>query len=279
MPAFPRPHPRSGLAAWAVAAAAASGGGALVAAPAHAAETKTVSASIAYLDGSKGTVPVWKNIRVTIKLDERTIVDAQVLPLAARQSVFAAPRLRAVDLDDDGEGEVLIDVYTAGVECCRRTVVYRRSGSRYRAQLLEWQDTGYRLADVTGQSSPEFLTSDSRVPRRWDSDARGPIRVLQMRRGKVVDVSRRAPRQLRRDARIHRRAWRTVRRKGQGDARPIIAAYVIDLVRLGEIRAAKAALSDAARARELRTSRQAFARSLDRQLIRWGYSKRRVLSR
>lgn len=245
----------------------------------NATATNTVSATISYTDGSKSTVPVWKNIKVTIKLEERTLVNAELLPPAARESVFSAPKLLATDLDDDGEAEVLVDVFTAGVDCCRRTVVYHRSGDAYDTQLLDWADTGYRLDDVIGQSSPEFLASDARFPKAWDSDARGPLRVFQMRGGRVKDVSRRARRQLLRDARIHLKAWRSVRRKGEGDARPIIAAYVADLVRIREVAAAKEALRNADRADELRTSRAAFARSLDRKLRAWGYTSRRVLSR
>lgn len=245
----------------------------------NASATNSVSASISYTDGSKSNVPVWKNIKITIKLDDRTLLSAEPLPPTARESVFSAPKLLATDLDDDGEAEVLVDVFTAGVDCCRRTVVYHRTGDAYDTQILDWADTGYRLDDVIGQSSPEFLASDARFPKAWDSDARGPLRVLQLRGGTVKDASRRARPQLLRDARIHLKAWRSVRRKGEGDARPIVAAYIADLVRIGEIRAAKDALRNAARADELRTSRAAFARSLDRKLRAWGYTSRRVLSR
>lgn len=270
-------------ATFATAALAATGLAIACAAPvsarSNATATNTVSASISYLDGSKSNVPVWKNIKITIKLEDEPVVNAELLPPSARESVFSAPKLLATDLDDDGEAEVLVDVFTAGVDCCRRTVVYRRVGDAYRTQILTWADTGYRLGDVIGQSSPEFLASDVRFPKAWDSDARGPLRVFQMRGGKVKDVSRKARRQLLRDARIHLRAWRTIRRKREGDARPVVAAYVADLVRIGEIAAAKDALRNAERADELRTTRANFARSLDRKLRAWGYTSRRVLSR
>lgn len=259
--------------------ATAIGGAATGFARSNASAANRISASISYLDGSKSTVPVWKNIKITIKVDDEPRLDGALLPAGARESVFSAPKLLATDLNDDGEAEVLVDVFTAGVECCRRTVVYHRTGDDYRTQILDWPDTGYRLGDVIGQSSPEFLASDVRFPKAWDSDARGPLRVFQLRGGKVKDVSRKARRQLLRDARIHLRAWRTIRRKGDGDARPVVAAYVADLVRIGEIPAAREALRNAERANELRTTRANFARSLDRKLRAWGYTSRRVLSR
>lgn len=243
------------------------------------ADATAVSASISYTDGSKSKVPVWKNIKITIKRNDAVVVDGQLLPEPARESVFAAPKLLAVDLDDDGEAEVIVDVFTAGVDCCRRSAIYHHTGDTYDADVVDWPDSGYRLDDVIGQSSPEFLATDSRFPRAYDSDARGPLRVLAFSKGKLRDVSRQAPHQLIRDARIHNRAWRAIRRKKEGDARPVVAAYVADLVRLGKIADAKAALQNASDADELRSSRKAFTKSLDRKLVAWGYSKHYVLSR
>jgi hypothetical protein len=237
-----------------------------------------VAASIAYSDGSKSTVPVWKNIRVTIKRGDALLVDGRLLPEAARQSVTKPPKLRAIDLDNDGEAEVLIDVYAAGADCCRRSVVYHRTGSTYADQVLDWSTSGYRLADVVGLSSPEFLAADTRIPRAWNSTARGPLRVMGLRDGKVQDLSSRAPAQLRRDLDIHRRALRSLRRTG-GDTRPVVAAYVADLIRLGEVREARGIIRSAARRHELRASTSTFERSLDRKLLTWGYTKRRTFTR
>lgn len=250
---------------------------ALTAGTASHAATK-VSASISYTDGSKSKVPVWKDIKVTIKRADKVALDAQLLPESARQSVFAAPKLLAVDLDDDGEAEIIVDVFTAGVDCCRRSVIYHYSGDAYEPEVATWADTGYRLDDVVGESSPEFLATDARFPHAWDSDARGPIRVFALRKGKLRDVSREARKELLRDARIHLRAWSSIRRKKEGDAQPVVAAYVADLVRLGDYAEARAALRNAAHNDELKVGLRTFAKSLDRKLVAWGYSKHYRLS-
>ncbi|MFT4033972.1 MAG: hypothetical protein QM679_00180 [Patulibacter sp.] len=240
--------------------------------------TTTVAASIAYTDGSKNTVPVWKDIRLTIKLGDQLLVNDQPLPDAALDSVFHAPTLLAVDLDDDTEAEVIVDVFTGGVDCCTRSVVYHRTGVTYTTQVLTWPTTGYRLANVAGSEAPEFVAADARVPAIWNSDARGPVRALGLRNGKISDLSRRATKLLRSDARIHQKALRTLRRKQVGDTRPIIAAYAADLVRLGQAGEARRAIAVAARRHELRGSAKRFARTLDRAFKRWGISKRRQLS-
>lgn len=273
--------PRARAATLACGAAAAVAGGILVpvAWSARTAATNSVSASIAYTDGSKSKVPVWKDITITITRNAGVVVDKRLLPEDARDSVFTAPKLLAVDLDDDGDAEVIVDVFTGGADCCRRSVIFHREGDSYADEIVDWSDTSYRLADVLGKSSPEFLASDSRFPKAWDSDARGPLQIFAFRDGALRDVSRRVPRQLRRDARIHLKAWRAMRRKKAGDARPVVAAYVADLVRLGKVSEAREAVRSAARAHELHASAGNFERLLDRKLISWGYAAHRVLSR
>ncbi|MEH3053134.1 MAG: hypothetical protein PGN13_03870 [Patulibacter minatonensis] len=247
---------------------------------ARAAETSSVSASISYSDGSKSKTPLWKNIRITLKRGDETILQGELLPEEARYSIYAAPKLLAVDLDDDGQAEVIVDVYTAGQDCCRRSVIYRAVGSTYEPVVTQWAGTGYRLDDVLGKSSPEFLATDVRFPELFgDADARGPLRVFSFRGGALKDLSSRAKGELRRDARIQWRTWRSIRRKGSGDARPAVAAYVADLVRLGEVPEARAVISNASRNDELRVSRSAFTRTLDRKLVAWGYTKKRLLRR
>ncbi|MBO9534330.1 MAG: hypothetical protein J7513_15260 [Solirubrobacteraceae bacterium] len=235
-----------------------------------------VSASITYTDGIKSKSAVWKNIRLTITRNGAALLNGELLPEEARDSVFSGPKLQAVDLDGDSESEVIVDVFKAGVDCCRRSVVYHRDGDAYRAQVIDWGDAGYRLEDVTGGGAPEFVTSDARVPGAYDSDARGPLRVLALRKGQVRDVSRHQPRELARDARGHRRALeRLRRRKSQSDARPHLVAYVADLVRLGDVSGARAAIRSSARRGELRTTPAKFRRLLDRQFLTWGYTSRR----
>lgn len=239
--------------------------------------TSTVSASIAYRRGEKGKPAVWMDIRVSISVGGTVLLRNELLPEGARDSTLTAPKLRAVDLDGDGASEVTIDVFTTGAACCRRTVVYHRRDDTYRPQVLDWGDAGYRLTDLTGTKAPEFRTADARVPAFWGSRARGPLRLLALRDGRVRDISRRARRELSRDLRLQRDALRAVRRTRGADPRPVIAAYVADLVRLGDLDGARATIRIAAKRGELRTTAARFGRTLDRQFLRWGYTTRRNL--
>lgn len=265
------------------AAAAVATGSAFAGAPKDSApkDKKTVGvalkASLKYSDGSKNKVPAWSDIRVTIVRDDKTLAADQPLPAEAATSYSAPPKIKAVDLDDDAEPEVLVDIFTAGANPERHTVVLRKDGAAYRAEVSKWGTRGYRLADVTGGDSPEFLSSDSRVPDLYDSKTRGPLRVLEYSGGKVRDVSRKARAELLRDAKRHRRALARARRTND-DPRPELAAYAVDLVRIGRVSQAQAEIRASARRKELRGSAKSYARQLDRAMVRWGYAKRRTLA-
>lgn len=277
-------HPSTPRQALVVALAAAAVGPATVfagaqkdSAPTDKKQGAAVKASLKYVDGSKGEVPAWRDIRVTVIRDGQQLATNQLLPAGADTSYFVAPKLKAVDLNDDAEPEVLVDVFPARQERERRTVVLHKEGDVYTTAVADWGTAGYRLANVLGGDSPEFLTADSRVPQLYGSKARGPLRIVRFENGRIDDVSRQARAELLRDAKQHRRALARARRTGS-DPRPEVAAYAVDLVRLGRTRAAQSEIRTAGRRDELRGSTRAFARQLDRSMVRWGYAKRKVLA-
>lgn len=230
-----------------------------------------VSATLRYGDGSQKNVPIWNDIRVSITRNEVVLTKDQLLPATAAASYFSPPKVLVVDLDDDADPEVLVDVFTAGYDCCRRTVVYRRNEDHYDAQVADWSASGYRLRDVGGGDSPEFVSTDDRFPALFRSDRRGPLRITRLKDGRLTDVTAELRGQLERDARLHRRAWKRAAKARGGDARAAVAALVVDLVRLGQAPAARKVIATAARDRELRTTANAFARRIDGRLVAWGY--------
>lgn len=263
-------------------AAAVATGSAFAGAPKDSAPSTTksgasVKASLKYVDGSKGEMPAWRDIRVTIVRDGEQLATEQALPASAGSSYFTPPRIVAVDLDGDAEPEVIVDVVTAEQARSRRAVVFFKKGAGYATDVSDWGSGGYRLADVTGTKAPEFLSADSRFSALYGSKVRGPIRVMRYLDGRVVDVSRKARPELLRDAKQHRRALARARRTGS-DPRPEVAAYTVDLVRLGRVAQARKTIRDAGRRDELKTTPKAFARKLDAYMVRWGYAKKRTLA-
>jgi hypothetical protein len=187
--------------------------------------------------------------------------------------------LTVVDLDGDGEPEVVVDLYTGGAHCCSYSRVYRYDPATgaYTQIVHMWGDPGYRLEDLDGDGRPEFVTADDRFAYAFtDYAASGlPIQILSFAGGAFTDVTRAYPVQVRADAESWLRVYtRERRRHGPKDLKGIVAAYVADEYLLGDGAAGEALLSSAKRRGDLGGfggSASRFVVRLHRFLRRDGY--------
>lgn len=119
-----------------------------------------------------------------------------------------APSVTVRNVDADAEPEVLVAVFTGGAHCCTQLSLFDWNGTTYtRTQ----RDFGNGFVTIAGQGgATAFKTIDDRFAYRFASYAGSwlPVRLLALRRGRFVDVSRSYPALLRADA---ARAWRTAR--------------------------------------------------------------------
>jgi hypothetical protein len=187
--------------------------------------------------------------------------------------------LQLVDLDADGEPEVLVDGFTGGAHCCAVTDVEGWVGGQqqsYFARTLRWGNGGYDLRDLDGDRRLEFVSADDRFSDAYTSHAASatPVQVLRyVGAGRALrPVTRRYPAVVRRDLRAHRALLRRARRQHY-DARGIVAAIVADLYLLHRPSDARATLAARTRSGELGGARaaRAYRRALLRDLRRWGY--------
>jgi len=142
------------------------------------------------------------------------------------------------DLDGDREPEVLVDTFSGGAHCCIFTVFfrYRASSRSYAVSTTYWGNVGYRLADFDRNGLPELASADDTFAYAFTSFAASfdPIRILHFRQGKLVDVTRRFPAVVRRDAARLWGDYRRVRKSQYPDVRGVLAAYIADKYLLGE---------------------------------------------
>jgi subtilisin-like proprotein convertase family protein len=141
------------------------------------------------------------------------------------------------DLDRDGEPEVLVEFYSGGAHCCFYTDVYRYLPRRrtYRPTVGFWGDLGARLVDLGLDGRLEFRTSDDRFAYAFTSFAASafPPRILRFDHGRFVDVTRRFPRLVRRDAAEQLALYKSVARSKDADVRGVLAAWLADQYLLG----------------------------------------------
>jgi hypothetical protein len=161
--------------------------------------------------------------------------------------------LAVTDLDGDGEPEVLILLDSGGAHCCSWTRVYRYDAGHdtYVPVVHFWGNTSSSptLTDLDSDGRPEFVSTDDRFAYDFNGYA-GSVRPLQIwsyGRGRFVDVTRRYPVLVRRDA---ARLWRLYlhdRRSLPGSARGLLPAWAAEEYLLGDAARADRELENAAR--------------------------------
>lgn len=216
--------------------------------------------------------------RDTLALDRRPRSDCGGSICAERPASDEPVHVR--DLDRDGEPEVLLDLYSGGAHCCTFTFLYRYVPDRGYVKLVHfWGNVGYRIGDLDRDGRPEFVSSDDRFAYVLTSYAAwvNPVQVWRYETGALVDVTRRYPGFVRRDASRLWRAYLATRRKRE-DVRGILGAYLAEKVLLGEARDGWRRLREAVRRGDLSRpkvagapSGNAYLKALRKLLIENGY--------
>jgi hypothetical protein len=179
--------------------------------------------------------------------------------------------LQVVDLNGDGEPEVLVDAYSGGAHCCALTEILAFNGTGYGVTEAYWGNTGYELDDVDGDGPPEFVGFDDAFAAAFSSYAASffPPRVVKYDpavKGALRDVTDRFPALIRRNERQALHALRKARRQHY-ETLGTVAAYVADLYLLGADDRVRPYLRRARRRGDLRTFTGSAPRSFERQLL------------
>ena len=180
-----------------------------------------------------------------------------------------APR-EIVDLNADGEPEVLLDLSNGGNICCRYTQIYWWTGSAYRLLTHNWRDSSSgSLVDLAGDGRREFRSSDGRI--RYVFDCGGcvayPIQIWAFDGHRLIDATRRHRSAVRRDA---ARAWHLYLRglhRG-GAVAGALATWTADQCNLDRCRAALHTVSRKVSAGQISRARQGSGWPTGREYLR-----------
>ena len=182
----------------------------------------------------------FSNLRVTIDRGGALLIDTAVEDLCdgcggwpADMGSKEITSVNVVDLDADGEPEVLVDLYSGGANCCWYSVSWRfdEVQNKYIYKLLRpGLSFPYTLKDLNGDGSPEFKTVDYRFAYKYGSnaDTPRPLRIFQWDGGKLVDVTISFPGLAAKDAAEMYKLYLSVRHEKQTNVRGVLAAYVAD---------------------------------------------------
>jgi hypothetical protein len=181
--------------------------------------------------------------------------------------------LKVLDLDGDGEPEVLVDAFTGGAHCCVLSEVFRFTGSAYARLETDWGSYGYKLADLDGDGHPEFTGYDVAFEDAFSSHAASfspPLVVVYdpSQKSGFRDVTRRFPAVVRKNANQALRLLRKAKRE-HFETLGVVAAYVGDLYLLGKGRDVRPYLRRARKRGDLRTISGRAPRSFEAQLLKF----------
>ena len=241
-----------------------------------------VAATFTYTDVGESK---WEDLKLTVTragvpvYDSAPTVEGCEEPYCMPFGIYAdSQSLRVMDLDADGEPEVLIDLYTGGAHCCVIAQILRWTGTGYATASRDFADAGYTLEPGAAPGQPMvFTTGDQRFAYAFGPFAYAPfpVRLLTFTGGVWRDVTRAHPETLRAEAAKLRKEYMK-RRKGTL-ALGTLAAWAADEYRLGHQSKVKAFLRAELRAGRLRGDRiwprrKAFITTLERRLKAWGYA-------
>ena len=244
------------------------------------AQRRGVKATITYTERDF----LYEKLRLAVVRSGRTALNVPIERIGCPDCARSRPVDVAVRDLDGGEPEVLFDLYTGGAHCCSVSLILRwdPGAHRYRSTFAYWGNYGRRLVDLDHDGLPEFSAFDERFVYEYSAYvfSSAPIRIVQYRQGALVDVTRRFPAEIRKDAARNLAYYR----KGRGDlrntdVRSFVAAYVADEYLLGDAVEAKRVLDLALKRGDLGRGRtllglpagRAFVAQLMRDLKKWGY--------
>jgi hypothetical protein len=187
------------------------------------------------------------NVRVVIsyQVNDSCITNARIRIIRGGQTLLNQPtelacrlsELRVRDLDRNREPEVIVDFYTGGTHCCYFSLIYRYDSSRRRYSYIKtsWLDYGYKLQDLDRDGVPEFNSADHRFLSAFTSFAGSglPIQIWQYRQGRMIEVTRRYPHLIRRDANQWWQQYIESRNRGY-EVKGHLAGYLADKYLIGE---------------------------------------------
>ena len=179
--------------------------------------------------------------------------------------------LQVVDLDADGEPEVLVDAYTGGAHCCALTEILRFNGTAYATSEASWGNIGYELKDLDRDGRPDFVTADDAFSYAFSSYAGSyhPPLVLDYdatAKGFFTDVTRRFPALARKNAKDALHTLARARRQ-HFETLGVVSAYVADLYLLRRGREVRSYLARARKRGDLRNAGGRAPKNFERQLL------------
>ncbi len=228
-----------------------------------------VTATLTY----KGQDPQVTDMRLSIAQAGKVLYDNPVTATECASlcgpGAFTGKSIHVLDLDANGELEVLLQLYSQGAHCCFIDEVFSPSAAlgSYAMTQFDFQNSGAELKDLNHNGQTEFVSADNAFAYAFTNFAESgmPIEIFKFSGLEFVNVTRAYPSLIRNDANVW---WHAYRKDPDSGRVGLIAAWAADEYNLG--RGAVASKTLAEQVSEHRIS-AGFVERLKAFLKRYGY--------
>jgi hypothetical protein len=151
-------------------------------------------------------------------------------------NAFGSGYVELKDLDNNGTDEVIISTYSGGAHCCTSFVIYTWQQDKFvKAETGFLDGVGGSFEDLNQDKKYEFVTLDNAFLYAFSSYAGSfpPSKIYTFQQGKLEDVTRKYPQELRKTLTAMYQAFQTAK-KEKTEVNGILAGYVAQKILLGE---------------------------------------------
>jgi hypothetical protein len=218
----------------------------------------------------------------TVAYDQPVVSKFCHMACAPGASSVNAPSVHVLDLEHNGEPDVVLDLFSGGAHCCSIEQIFSfdPATATYVETERNFGDPGERIVDLAHNGHFEFLTADDSFAYEFtDYAASGlPIQILTFSARHFRDVTRSHRRLIAKDAAVWLATFKHLSRDHYRDSVGVIAAWAADEGLLGHKRLVSRYLTQQLRAGHLNSALspqepggKRFVAKLKRFLRRHGY--------
>ncbi len=237
----------------------------LLAAPSALATTQTAqSGNVSATFTFSGSYPNFTGLHLSIAQGATVYYDE---PVASKLcGTYCAPgspsgkgsSVHVLDLEHDGQPDVVLDLYSGGAHCCSIEQVFSFDPGTmtYTETQHDFGDPGEQIVDLGHNGRYEFLTADDSFAYEFtDFAASGlPIQILTFSNRRFRGVTRQYPKLIKRDAAGWLKAFNSMARQHYSDSVGVVAAWAADEELLGHVKLVNTFLANQLKAGHLNSA-------------------------
>lgn len=143
------------------------------------------------------------------------------------------------DLDKDFQPEVIIKTFSGGAHCCTNHRIYSWQNNKFVSTDTGFLNSGGgKFSDLDKDGIFEFVTNDNNFLYAFSSYVASypPSLIYRFSQGKLENVTRLYPEQLRETANKMEEAIIEIKKGNEGEVNGVLAGYVAQKILLGEYR-------------------------------------------